>query len=57
MLIIIFSEGYLDNNTPLSFHKHWNNDPLQVYANWFGLDDTQWWSTQAHDHPSKKTEL
>lgn len=52
-----YSEGYLDNNTPLSFHKHWNNDPLQVYANWFGLDDTQWWSTQAHDHPSKKTEL
>lgn len=46
-----YSEGYLDNNTPLSFHKHWQNQPIQVYANWFGLDDTKWWSTSAHDHP------
>ena len=52
-----YSEGYLDNNTPLSFHKHYGLDPIQVYANWFGLDDQQWWSTQAHDHPSKRDEL
>ena len=46
-----FSEGYLDNNTPFSFHKHYDNDPIQVYGNWFGLDDQRWWSTKAHDHP------
>merc|ERR1719270_3004038 len=46
-----YSEGYLDNNTPFSFHKHYDNDPIQVYGNWFGLDDQRWWSTKAHDHP------
>ena len=45
----LFSEGYLDNNTPVSFHKHWNCDPLQIYANWFGIDDMKWWATRAHD--------
>ncbi len=20
---------------PVSFHKHWNNDPVQVYEEWF----------------------
>ena len=47
----VFSEGYLDNNTPFSFHKHYDNDPIQVYGLWFGLDDQKWWSTKAHDHP------
>lgn len=52
-----YSEGYLDNNTPVSFHKHWNCDPLQIYANWFGLDDTKWWATRAHDYEFKHQEL
>jgi len=27
-----YSEGYLSRQIPVSFHKHWNCDPRQIYT-------------------------
>jgi len=34
-----YSDGYLSNQKPISFHKHWEVDPLKVYKVWFEEDD------------------
>ncbi|XP_053375041.1 beta-1,3-glucosyltransferase-like [Mercenaria mercenaria] len=26
-----YSEGYLSRHIPVSFHKHWNCDPIKIY--------------------------
>ncbi|XP_077996496.1 beta-1,3-glucosyltransferase-like [Glandiceps talaboti] len=31
--------AFLQHQTPVSFHKHWNNDPYKVYEDWFAVDD------------------
>lgn len=32
---------YLAHHVPVSFHKHWNIDPVEVYATWLAprVDD------------------
>lgn len=34
-----YADGYLANQTPISFHKHWMLDPLKVYKDWFAEAD------------------
>ena len=34
-----YAEGYLANQTPISFHKHWMIDPIKVYNDWFAKAD------------------
>lgn len=29
-----YSKDYLETHMAISFHKHWNVDPLFVYENW-----------------------
>ncbi|XP_071944108.1 beta-1,3-glucosyltransferase-like [Antedon mediterranea] len=36
-----YSKGFLGHQTPISFHKHWNNKPVQVYQDWFGKADSE----------------
>lgn len=34
-----YADGYLGNQTPVSFHKHWMVDPIKVYKAWFAKAD------------------
>nr|CAB3224849.1 beta-1,3-glucosyltransferase-like [Phallusia mammillata] len=34
-----YADGYLGNQEPISFHKHWEVDPYEVYADWFAQED------------------
>lgn len=29
-----YPKGYLSHQIPVSFHKHWNIDPVKVYFTW-----------------------
>lgn len=42
-----YAEGYLSNQTPISFHKHWEVDPIKVYRTWFEKADS---GLQIFDH-------
>lgn len=44
-----YAVGYLANQVPLSFHKHWNNDPVKVYKQWFEESDSV---LEKHSHPT-----
>ncbi|KAL1140666.1 hypothetical protein AAG570_000596, partial [Ranatra chinensis] len=34
-----YAEGYLESQSPVSFHKHWMLDPIIVYNKWFSQVD------------------
>ena len=34
-----YSDGYLENLQPVSFHKHWEIDPIKVYKKYFAEAD------------------
>ena len=34
-----YSDGYLQNLQPVSFHKHWEVDPIKVYEKYFASND------------------
>jgi len=34
-----YSVGYITNLQPVSFHKHWEVDPIKVYETYFAADD------------------
>nr|XP_039258313.1 beta-1,3-glucosyltransferase-like [Styela clava] len=34
-----YAKGFLANQTPISFHKHWMIDPIKVYSDWFKKAD------------------
>ncbi|XP_071481374.1 beta-1,3-glucosyltransferase-like [Diadema antillarum] len=36
-----YAKGLLSHQTPVSFHKHWNVDPVRVYGDWFRQSDEQ----------------
>lgn len=36
-----YAKGYLGNQTPISFHKHWEVDPMEVYRTWFEKADSE----------------
>ena len=40
-----YSTGYITNLQPVSFHKHWENDPVKVYETYFAADDRAAFST------------
>ncbi|XP_072047911.1 beta-1,3-glucosyltransferase-like [Amphiura filiformis] len=52
-----YSEGFLQHQTPVSFHKHWNNDPIQVYQDWFMKDDMQLFATKEQADYTKEHDL
>lgn len=29
-----YPEAYLSHQVPVSFHKHWNIDPVKAYVTW-----------------------
>lgn len=29
-----YAAAYLENQLPISFHRHWENDPYEVYDKW-----------------------
>ncbi|XP_075055058.1 beta-1,3-glucosyltransferase isoform X2 [Mixophyes fleayi] len=33
-----YSKDYLSHQVPISFHKHWNIDPVKVYYTWLAQD-------------------
>ncbi|GCB77397.1 hypothetical protein scyTo_0016677 [Scyliorhinus torazame] len=34
-----YSKDYLAHQVPISFHKHWNIDPVEVYLTWLAKED------------------
>ncbi|CAH1957710.1 unnamed protein product [Acanthoscelides obtectus] len=44
-----YTSDYLAVPKPLSFHKHWNADPLQIYNTWFQKDDVSFSKMEIHD--------
>ena len=34
-----YSEDLLADQDPISFHKHWNTDPVKMYEKWFSQAD------------------
>ncbi|KAL0272597.1 UNVERIFIED_CONTAM: hypothetical protein PYX00_005509 [Menopon gallinae] len=34
-----YNSDYLKIGNPISFHKHWMTDPVQIYKDWFEEDD------------------
>nr|XP_054749086.1 beta-1,3-glucosyltransferase-like [Lytechinus pictus] len=43
-----YAKGLLAHQTPVSFHKHWNVNPDQVYSDWF-LKDDEAMQSASHD--------
>ncbi|XP_044140898.1 beta-1,3-glucosyltransferase [Bufo gargarizans] len=36
-----YSKDYLSHQVPVSFHKHWNIDPIKVYNSWLAQDKSE----------------
>ncbi|XP_073439276.1 beta-1,3-glucosyltransferase isoform X1 [Dendrobates tinctorius] len=36
-----YSKDYLSHQVPVSFHKHWNIDPVKVYNSWLAQDKSE----------------
>ncbi|XP_078259166.1 beta 3-glucosyltransferase a isoform X2 [Rhinoraja longicauda] len=34
-----YSKDYLKHQVPISFHKHWNIDPVEIYSTWLANED------------------
>ena len=34
-----YPKDYLSHQVPVSFHKHWNIDPVKVYFTWLAPDE------------------
>nr|XP_009861006.1 beta-1,3-glucosyltransferase-like [Ciona intestinalis] len=41
-----YSDGYLSNQQPISFHKHWEINAYDVYNEWFADDDKEMYGTK-----------
>uniref|UniRef100_A0A5S6N564 Coiled-coil domain-containing protein 69 n=1 Tax=Xenopus tropicalis TaxID=8364 RepID=A0A5S6N564_XENTR len=48
-----YAKDYLAHQIPISFHKHWNIDPIKVYYKWLGQDEEK----QQHGQKNLKQEL
>jgi len=35
-----YAERYLTSQLPVTFHRHWNIDPIAVYQHWLTDSDT-----------------
>uniref|UniRef100_A0A4W3K529 Beta 3-glucosyltransferase a n=1 Tax=Callorhinchus milii TaxID=7868 RepID=A0A4W3K529_CALMI len=50
-----YPKDYLAHQIPISFHKHWNIDPVEVYSSWLGNEDDlisdqmNWKQTQSRE--------
>ncbi|KAI0216568.1 Beta-1,3-glucosyltransferase [Lamellibrachia satsuma] len=45
-----YAPGYLSSQLPVSFHKHWNCDPLKEYTQWLAADDDRSVDTTKEPH-------
>ncbi|XP_075448266.1 beta-1,3-glucosyltransferase [Ascaphus truei] len=36
-----YPKDYLAHQVPISFHKHWNSDPVKVYYTWLAQDEKE----------------
>ncbi|XP_033116105.1 beta-1,3-glucosyltransferase-like [Anneissia japonica] len=54
-----YAKDFLAHQTPISFHKHWNNDPIKVYKQWFSEEDSHLkiWTKQFDNRTNKREEL
>ncbi|XP_020385173.1 beta 3-glucosyltransferase a [Rhincodon typus] len=34
-----YPKDYLAHQVPISFHKHWNIDPVEIYQTWLAIED------------------
>ncbi|XP_078078979.1 beta 3-glucosyltransferase a [Mustelus asterias] len=50
-----YSKDYLAHQVPISFHKHWNIDPVEVYLTWLAKEDDPV-SDQTIKKPKKQRE-
>ncbi|XP_041436714.1 beta 3-glucosyltransferase L homeolog isoform X3 [Xenopus laevis] len=48
-----YAKDYLAHQIPVSFHKHWNIDPIKVYYKWLAQDEEK----QQHRQRNMKHEL
>ncbi|KAK3531160.1 hypothetical protein QTP70_013256 [Hemibagrus guttatus] len=48
-----YARDFLAHQTPISFHKHWNIDPIAVFHNWL-IDDAHGSSTERLSKASKE---
>ncbi|VEN33848.1 unnamed protein product [Callosobruchus maculatus] len=44
-----YPSDYLAVQKPISFHKHWNLDPIQIYNSWFQQGDIHFSNMELHD--------
>ncbi|GFO43278.1 beta-1,3-glucosyltransferase [Plakobranchus ocellatus] len=52
-----YSPAFLANQIPVSFHKHWNTDPLRVYADLIAAGKAHSESVEAKKKKESKDEL
>jgi len=52
-----YSTGFLGNQDPISFHKHWQTDPVKVYREWFLQADKEAFPDVEFEDLTVKTEL
>ncbi|XP_060047640.1 beta-1,3-glucosyltransferase [Erinaceus europaeus] len=50
-----YPKDYLSHQVPISFHKHWNIDPVKVYFTWLAPSEED--SARPETHRSSKEEL
>lgn len=48
-----YAGDFLAHQTPISFHKHWNIDPIAVFHKWL-IDDVHGSSTERLKKASKE---
>lgn len=48
-----YARDFLAHQTPISFHKHWNIDPIAVFHKWL-IDDVHGSSTERIKKASKE---
>jgi len=52
-----YSAGFLGNQQPISFHKHWQTDPIKVYHTWFLQADKKAFPDVQFEDKTVKDEL
>lgn len=45
-----YAPGYLLNEEPISFHKHWLINPVKIYEEWFMKEDTEFFNNYSKKH-------
>ncbi|XP_019385658.1 PREDICTED: beta-1,3-glucosyltransferase isoform X3 [Crocodylus porosus] len=48
-----YPKDYLSHQIPISFHKHWNIDPVKVYFTWLAPNTEDSLNGKKHRHPKE----